>query len=278
MPPPPADDLSARLPWQTLSKTDAKVWVVLLTAPGNDAASRQFNNIFNETVNLARPPTEPHTIVDKIAKVVSEPFEDAPGETVSREDDVGRDDASRRERARQLRLEENRAKAKDIKFAVLDFEDSVELTWAWWVWKVPVVVFVTPSTSPERLYDLRFWKVAFISGLTPEYVLTYIASGAWKTDLKVWTSTLAPGSRNDWIPLFFGRPASSLYDKYSQLPTWLVGILSTVLGGTLISWMHGTRLPSEADKDKKKRTVDSTKVDKGKEVSARSHSAAAKPE
>ncbi|CAO1619021.1 unnamed protein product [Parajaminaea phylloscopi] len=239
MPPPPLVERSDAFPWQSLGRQEDSAWVVLLTAPSGDPTSRGFNAIFNDTLNLVFPPSD-DSLAASLAKLVSTPFEN----DASRAED---DETARLALARRQRVEESSKQAKSYRFAVADYEYSPDLAWAWWVWKVPVIVFVTPSTSPDRLYDLRFWKVAFVSGLTPEYVVTYIASGSWKADLKVWSGSLAPGGSRSWIPPALAAPSNLVYDNFSRVPTWVIGIVSTMLGGTLISFMHGSKPAAGAE-------------------------------
>lgn len=255
MPPPPAVESDDSLPWRTVGRSEGKVWVVLLTAPAGDPTSRGFNKLFNDTLNIISPPNANEPVGASISKLVLDPFQDSPDEGFSREDDVEQDEASRLSRARRQRVEESRKHARAYNFAVADYEYTPDLAWAWWVWKVPVLVFVTPSTSPGRLYDLRFWKVAFISGLTPEYILTYVASGAWKSDLKVWKGTLAPGGARSWIPASLAKPSNWAYDNFSRVPSWIVGLMSTLLGGSLISLMHGQKSGNDKKQARDKKTT-----------------------
>lgn len=240
MPVPPAVSLDEPFPWQTFgrkkgaSDEESKVWVILATAPAGDAASRHFNALFNDTVGL----TFPETSSNADSHTSSSPFEDLSGD-----DALPAATAAMSEEAaaaRRKRLEDSRRQAQKYNFGVVDFEAEPTLMWSWWIWKVPAVIFVTPSTSPDRLYDLRFWKVAFMSGLTPEYMLAYIGSGSWKVDISVWGSSLAPGGRHSSLTIGFARPSNWVYDRVSGLPNWLVGLVSTALGGSLISLLHGS--------------------------------------
>lgn len=132
-----------------------------------------------------------------------------------------------------------------------DSDDASVLTMST-LHRVPVILFITPSTSPERSYDIRFWKVSFTSGLDSEKLLHYIGSDLWLNLLPIWDSSLAPGGSRSHLPLLVARPANVVYDNFSKLPNWLVGILSTALGGTLIQFLHGWGAKKDKLKEKKK--------------------------
>lgn len=112
-----------------------------------------------------------------------------------------------------------------------------------------MILFITPSTSPSRTYDIRYWKVAFTQGLNPEKVLTYIGHDVWLERLDVWTSALAPGGERSHVPLRLARPSNWIYDKFSKIPTWIVGMLMAGLGTTAIKWLHTGQQPSDKKKD-----------------------------
>lgn len=137
---------------------------------------------------------------------------------------------------------------------------------------MPVILFITPSTSAERSYDIRFWKVSFTSGLDSEKILQYVGSDLWLNQLPIWDSSLAPGGSQSHLPLLLAKPANVVYDKFIKIPNWLVGILSTALGGTLIQLLHG--MGGKKDTSKKKMDEKETKAKEAETAGAKSSSVA----
>ena len=80
------------------------------------------------------------------------------------------------------------------RFAYVDFYTDARLTWKWSVWKVPVLVIATPSTSKQRTYDLRFLKAAFVKP-DPDQLLRLLGRPSEWQSLPVWSSSFAPGGR-----------------------------------------------------------------------------------
>lgn len=84
-------------------------------------------------------------------------------------------------------------------------------------------------------------------------MVRFIGSGAWQTQLPVWTSALAPGGARDYVPLRLARPANWAYDRFSKIPTWLVGMGASAAGTTLIQVLH--RRGSKKEEEKKRRKL-----------------------
>lgn len=122
--------------------------------------------------------------------------------------------------------------------------------------RVPAVLFITPSTSPQRKYDVRFWKVAFAGNLTPEKVLTYIGHDLWLDRLDVWSSTFAPGGEKDHVPLWLAKPSNWIYDMATKVPTWLSSMVLAGFGTTLITWLHGAQKGTKKTEEEKKEKKD----------------------
>ncbi|CAO1629737.1 unnamed protein product [Sympodiomycopsis kandeliae] len=249
---------------ETLSEREKewKVWVVLVSAPQNDALSRRYNEMFNDTLNMIFPSQDGTVsqILDKTKEVLTGSNDE---KTVSREDDVGRDESSRKAKRLADIHDKSVEKAKKYNFGVVDFSQEPDLMWHWWIWKVPVILFITPSTSPDRAYDIRYWKVSFIGGLDAEKMLTYIGHDLWVQRLNIWSSTLSPGGSNSRIPLLLAKPSNFLYDKFSTIPTWMVGIATATFGSTIMKWMHTSGKKNQDDKKEgeKKKTIESKKSD-----------------
>lgn len=117
--------------------------------------------------------------------------------------------------------------------------------------RVPMIVFITPSTSPSRAYDVRYYKVAFITGLTPPKLLAYIGHNLWLERLEVWTSSLAPGGKYSYWTLALARPSNWLYENFSRIPSWIVGMLAAGFTSTLIKWLHGGGQKKEKKQEEK---------------------------
>ena len=78
------------------------------------------------------------------------------------------------------------------RFGYINYFKDPALSWKWSLWKVPLLVIVTPSTSKDRLYDLRFWKIVFANPTTDEMLGLLANPNEWKK-LPIWESSLAPG-------------------------------------------------------------------------------------
>lgn len=128
--------------------------------------------------------------------------------------------------------------ADELQFGAIDFLKEPALTWIWGVYKVPLVVFVTPSPpGSEHPYDLRYWKVSQQMP-TVNDAITFLGSGSWK-QLPVWESTWAPGGSKFPRVVKFATLAGRFYYPIMQrMPSWLLMILSTVFASYLPKLMH----------------------------------------
>lgn len=126
MPPPPEAGIDDSIPWKSFAapgsrEGGSKVWVILVSAPSGDAASRHFNQVFNNTLNLAEPP-EGETVESFIAQANTEPFAN-----VAEEEEIKSEEALELEKKRMERLEMRRQKVRDWHFGVVDFENEPDL-------------------------------------------------------------------------------------------------------------------------------------------------------
>lgn len=131
MPSPPEASIDDSVPWKAFAPPGtkdggSKVWVILASAPSGDAASRHFNQVFNETMNLVNPPPSAETLVEAISEKVvsSSPFDSADGEEAA---DGQSDEERKVQERRRERIEVGREKVKDWHFGVVDFEEEPDL-------------------------------------------------------------------------------------------------------------------------------------------------------
>lgn len=54
----------------------------------------------------------------------------------------------------------------------------------------------------------------------------------------MWKSPLAPGGARAQLTAQMAKPSNYLYNKFSAIPNWILGIASTAVGGSLLSLLH----------------------------------------
>lgn len=122
------------------------------------------------------------------------------------------------------------------RFAHLSFDDEPGMMWRWWIWKVPSIVFVTPSSSVERTYDTRFWKIAWSIPSTQK-VVSVVLDRLWE-QLPVWESGLAPGGMLQIATIYFASAFEGVYRVLDPIPNWILAIVGSFLGSVLLSFLH----------------------------------------
>ncbi|PWN37743.1 uncharacterized protein FA14DRAFT_115880, partial [Meira miltonrushii] len=106
----------------------------------------------------------------------------------------------------------------------------------WWIWKVPAIVFISSPTSSLRSYDVRFWKIAF-SVPSSEKLIAILKDQIY-AELPVWDSNFAPGGKYQNYARFFSQGSLGFMSVLEPIPNWLLGILASMLGSMLISYLH----------------------------------------
>ncbi|KDN51996.1 hypothetical protein K437DRAFT_254735 [Tilletiaria anomala UBC 951] len=252
---------------ERIGGTRAEPWAILISASRQDKESQNQDVVFNRTIHALFPdaslglpqivqPPSASGEDDKGDEDVAEGYEIVGGFIVPIEDST-KDEAQRAARkarkqkkqkeeqleqlegvevlsatqaAKREKLAEFVRPALDSwRFGYIDFFNNTDdIGWQWFLWKVPVMVIATPSTSPERLYDLRFWKLAFAKP-RPDDMLSFLGNpGQWQA-LPVWDSSLAPGGKRHVILLrmaaFFKK---YIYPFFEVVPGWAITL---VIGG-----------------------------------------------
>ncbi|KAE8234678.1 hypothetical protein CF326_g278 [Tilletia indica] len=197
-------------------------WIVLVSSKTDDATSVRFNIVFNDTVNLISPPPAGQEAVpptpDSLATMPDEETEED-REVV---DDV------------MLRYSDA---LKRLRFAHADYLTQPAVSWHWWIWKVPIVLFITPSTSPERAYDIRFWRIASNPPSKARFLSIICDENKWK-QLPIWTSSMAPGSERDYIPERITKMFTYIYVVLEKVPGPVLPIAAAMLAQPLLQLMH----------------------------------------
>ncbi|KAK0558052.1 hypothetical protein OC846_000044 [Tilletia horrida] len=181
-------------------------WVVLVSGRGDDKVSNRFNRVFNDTINLIHPPPEGQGPAP-LPSDEPQPEEDA--------DEV--------KYIEDLLLKEMRT-LKSLRFATANFITEPEITWHWWIWKVPTLLFITPSTSPERAYDIRFWNVAVRPPSKARLLAVLSDENRWK-NIPIWTSKMAPGGERDHIPERLSNAFSYVYAAVDKIPSPVLPVI-----------------------------------------------------
>ncbi|CAD6921354.1 unnamed protein product [Tilletia caries] len=211
---------ASALSFQPSSKTD-------------DGASIRFNSIFNETVNLIFPPPTGQEFAPPSSSEDSGSLASMPEEQETEEDRELVEDVLRKSGDALRRL----------RFAHADYLTEPAISWHWWIWKVPIILFITPSTSPERAYDVRFWRIAANPPSKSRLLSILSDENKWK-QIDIWTSAMAPGGERDFIPERLINLFSYLYVVLEKIPGPAIPVLAAVMAQPLLQLMHrrsGTR-------------------------------------
>ncbi|PWN89999.1 hypothetical protein FA10DRAFT_266521 [Acaromyces ingoldii] len=139
------------------------------------------------------------------------------------------------EAAKAACSEEDRV-ASRWNWAHLDFEEEPGMIWRWWIWKVPIIVFVNRSSSSSRPYDVRFWKIAWQMPKS-EQIVSVIDGSRWRL-ITPWEGSLAPGGPLESVPLLLSQGFSVVYEILDPMPSWLLTLLSMGVGFVLIGFLH----------------------------------------
>ncbi|KAK0535296.1 hypothetical protein OC835_002408 [Tilletia horrida] len=197
-------------------------WVVLISSKHSDATSTRFNTVFNDTVNLIHPPAAGQ----EAAPAEADSLATMPDEET--EDD---------KRVIEDVLLKNADALKRLRFGHVDYLTEPAVSWHWWIWKVPIVLFITPSSSPERAYDIRFWRLAARPPSKARFLAIISDENKWK-QLPIWTSKMAPGGERDHIPERISIVFSYFYVVMEKIPGPVVPIVAAMLAQPLLGWMH----------------------------------------
>ncbi|EGG04770.1 uncharacterized protein MELLADRAFT_116979 [Melampsora larici-populina 98AG31] len=102
----------------------------------------------------------------------------------------------------------------------------------WLIFKCPVMVVIG-----KRGKELRFFK---IGGTPPpvDHLAQFIREQTW-TYKPVWNSTFSPGGSNEWIVEGFGRMFSGLHNITDRVPGWILMMVTSALGTSLMQYLHG---------------------------------------
>ncbi|CAD6913024.1 unnamed protein product, partial [Tilletia laevis] len=199
----------------------------------DDGASIRFNSIFNETVNLIFPPPTGQEFAPPSSSEDSGSLASMPEEQETEEDRELVEDVLRKSGDALRRL----------RFAHADYLTEPAISWHWWIWKVPIILFITPSTSPERAYDVRFWRIAANPPSKSRLLSILSDENKWK-QIDIWTSAMAPGGERDFIPERLINLFSYLYVVLEKIPGPAIPVLAAVMAQPLLQLMHrrsGTR-------------------------------------
>ncbi|KAH9817310.1 hypothetical protein DFH28DRAFT_176171 [Melampsora americana] len=102
----------------------------------------------------------------------------------------------------------------------------------WLIFKCPVMVVIS-----KRGKELRFFK---IGGSPPpvDHLAQFIREETWNYK-PVWNSTFSPGGSNEWIVEGFGRLFSGLHNITDRVPGWILMMVTSALGTSLMQYLHG---------------------------------------
>ncbi|KAG0149456.1 hypothetical protein CROQUDRAFT_104999 [Cronartium quercuum f. sp. fusiforme G11] len=97
--------------------------------------------------------------------------------------------------------------------------------------RCPVMVIIS-----KRGQELRFFKVG---GLPPtlEHLAQFIREEGWAYK-PVWNSSYSPGGSKEWIVELLGKAFKLFHDVTDQIPGWLMMMVSSVLGTSLMQCLH----------------------------------------
>ncbi len=166
---------------------------------------------------------------------------------------------TKREKARRVKTVDSLRKNVDgWRFGYVDYFTEAGVSWKWWTWKAPMLVIATPSTSPERTYDLRFYKLAFAKPTTDQ-LISFIGEPTRWQGLPVWESGLAPGGSKHKYVIFISKIFHFFYPLFEAVPSWLLTIIAAGFVGLIPGFLHSdkakTTPPPSAAKKQTQRVI-----------------------
>ncbi|KAA1088909.1 hypothetical protein PGTUg99_034575 [Puccinia graminis f. sp. tritici] len=119
-----------------------------------------------------------------------------------------------------------------IRFARIDYMASTDFTLTkWLIFKCPVMVVVTKRGS-----ELRFFKTG---GAPPsaEHLGEFLREERYLLK-PIWNSTFSHGNSGEWVVVLMGRAFQSFHMLTNKVPGWLLMIVTSMLGTSLMQWLH----------------------------------------
>lgn len=182
---------------------DETIWIIVVSA--NDRVSLVFDETFDQTAlnsSQAIHPPPPKVREDQISAV-------------------------------QLSPDDPFLFPSNFRFGRIDYMGKTDIILTkWLIFKCPVMVVIG-----KRGKELRFFK---IGGSPPpvDHLAQFIREETW-TYKPVWNSTFSPGGSNAWIAEGFGRMFSGLHNITDRVPGWILMMLTSALGTSLMQYLHG---------------------------------------
>ncbi|OAV95410.1 hypothetical protein PTTG_05458 [Puccinia triticina 1-1 BBBD Race 1] len=119
-----------------------------------------------------------------------------------------------------------------IKFARIDYMANTDFTLTkWLIFKCPVLVVVT-----KRGKEVRFFK----TGASPppaEHLGDFLREERYLLK-PVWNSTFSEGNSGEWVVVGLGRAFQGFHMLTDKVPGWLLMIVTSMLGTSLMQWLH----------------------------------------
>ncbi|KAF4619723.1 hypothetical protein D9613_004943 [Agrocybe pediades] len=119
----------------------------------------------------------------------------------------------------------------DVRWGRIDYLNVTAITTKWNVWQAPYLVILT-----DRGQTLRFYR-PYQMRLKDDALRAYLKAEGWK-QIPPWSSSFAPGGRNEYIMVFLAIWFTKLYNVLVLIPKWLMFILSGGLASLILSLMH----------------------------------------
>ncbi|CAH7689064.1 hypothetical protein BY996DRAFT_4578233 [Phakopsora pachyrhizi] len=123
----------------------------------------------------------------------------------------------------------------NIRFGRIDYMGKTDLILTkWLIFKCPILVVITKKGE-----ELRFFKTG---GVPPkaEHLAEFLRAARW-AHKPIWNSTFSPGGSGEWIVVLMAKGFQGMHNLGDGIPGWLLMIISSMLGTSLMQWLHSTQ-------------------------------------
>lgn len=120
----------------------------------------------------------------------------------------------------------------EIRFGRIDYMAKTDfILTKWLIFKCPVLVIIT-----NRGNDLRFFKTGSVPP-TADHLGDFLRHERWLMK-PTWNSTFSKGNAGEWVVTLAARMFQALHLLTDRVPGWMLMILSSMLGTSLMQWLH----------------------------------------
>ncbi|PLW43399.1 hypothetical protein PCASD_07508 [Puccinia coronata f. sp. avenae] len=119
-----------------------------------------------------------------------------------------------------------------LRFARIDYMGSTDfILTRWLIFKCPVLVVIT-----KRGKEIRFFKTGAVPP-TAEHLGSFLREERYLLK-PVWNSTFSQGNSGQWVVILMGKGFQGFHMLTDRVPGWLLMIVTSMLGTSLMQWLH----------------------------------------